>query len=338
MTGFYVVAANGCLKAHSGGPGADFTDPLPVLHGGTGLTDIDRAEMLYGLSAGNIQRIFVDTDLGEAPFKTMFNGGSVLDHGNVILADNGPRWGRGLPGGSFIDRPGAWLNESGKPVWSIVLPGSVTSDVSISIGTIVGAGTAQSTVNDTRSTWRRADTQVTTNIRAGHSYSPAGNAASHRLRLQIRIRIGAITGLRFSFLINGGSATSDIGNSDDFSAAGGIVGIRYSTAAGDTGFRGFTANNVANSQIVGATIAPIAANTEYVLEIVVDGYRTTFIVSDASLVIQGSTSLATPGAILAIVGANAQAQAIVSSVDGASKQLDTSAVYGVFRFRGSAGA
>lgn len=291
---FSVIDTNGNIKAGSGGTGANLADPLPVVHGGTGLTFVGQSEMLYALHNNDIERIFVDTDLGTTPFKVMYNGGSVLQ-GGTILNDFGPRWGNIQGGGigagiGFIPRPGSFISKSPRVFWGNPLIG--TSGFASSGLTLSSAGT-QTIVTDSTTVWSRNTTGAadTTNV-AGATFPLAQPSwLQHNPNVAVQIRTPSnITNIRLLFVL---SNRVPSGNTDDLAGVSGDkgIGIRYSTVAGDTGWTAFTLDGTVTA--VGPTIASISASTVYLLQMqsgaATVGEDTTFSVGATSV------TMPTPG-------------------------------------------
>jgi hypothetical protein len=270
-----VLDANGCLKAKPGGAGASLPDPLTVVHGGTGLTQIDKSEMLYALTTDTMARIYVDTDLGTTPWKVMFNGGSVLADGTIV-ADNGPRWGKmygsglSLSSTGVIERPAAYLTGRPYPMWSIYHLGTAAASFT-SVGWTTTSNGTQSTVTDTRTVWARHTTGAadTTNV-AGFTTAGSQFRLNHLPAVSAVFRTGtSIANIRFYFVITSASPT---GATDDFSTSFGC-GMRYSTVAADPGFVTWTSDGT--NQFIGTSaIAAIASSTEYFISVNVNSTLT----------------------------------------------------------------
>lgn len=242
-------------------------DPLTVIHGGTGLTQLDEAEMLYALSTNTLARLYVDTDLGTTLWKVMYNGGSVLADGTIV-ADTGPRWGK-LAGGldlsnsGLVDRPAAYLNGRPYPMWSQYYLGTGAASFT-NVGWTSTSNGTQTAVTDASSTWGRHTTGAADVVNvAGFATAGSQWRFNHLPTVYARMRTGAsIADVRIYFIITTASPT---GNTDDFSTSFG-VGARYSTVAGDPGWVTWAADGT--SQFIGTSaIAPIAASTEYFLSI-----------------------------------------------------------------------
>lgn len=142
----------------------------------------------------------------------------------------------------------------------------------------IAAGT-EALFNDNEGTWVRASLPAT----GGSGRTWTTTAGICRLDydpfVEWYIRTGTITNIRIWLTINN---TGNITNADDYSLRKGI-GIRYSTVAGDSGWMPWHSDGAA--QTIGAQIAPIAANTRYVLQMGVNpdngnGYLTIYTGSD----------------------------------------------------------
>lgn len=110
------------------------------------------------------------------------------------------------------------------------------------------------------------------------------------------------------------SSNSLPNNSDTLN--GDSVAFRYSTGASDPGWVGVTTHSTA--QLVTGNVANIVANTQYVLEIDLDGTTAKFSVNGGAQVSGGNYPLATNEFVM--LG--------FSSTDGASKSLLCSRIYG----------
>jgi len=315
---FTVTDANGAIKAAIGGA---LTDPLTVPHGGImDVNQILQSEMIYGLTTNHYARLLVDNDLGATPWKTMFNGGSVLSDG-TILADNGPRWGKlfgsGLDSGGspFIGRVSSFKSKRPRVWWSISRIGVGSGFANVGWTTSIGG--TQSKVTDSTSTWDRFTTGAADNINVAGFNSPTAQPdwPAHLPNLTALIRTGSdITDTR---LFIGFTSANLSGNTDDQSLKR-VVGVRYSTAAGDSSWTPITCDGN-GVQLLGSAIGSIAASTVYTITVNVGPFI-------ASIYVNGVLGSVPVQPLIIGQGIGSQV-GVKSVVTIATKFLDISAVY-----------
>jgi len=286
--------------------------------------------MLIAPATNVLAALAIDNDEGRTPYKVMANTGPLPGLGAL---DFSPRWlGLGAASGIGLDRPGALLGNKGRHAYAFPAAGSTTL-VGVG-GWSFGLVASVAALTDAAGNWLRADTLATTNANAGvrHTNTNGGFRSAHRPFFQVRVRFGpVITATRFVFAFF--TSYSDIGNSDDFGAlTGGIVGLRYSTVAGDTGFTPFSGDATAGSQIVGAAIGTVVASATYLLSIFIDDLTTTVLVDDGTTTVHAQ--IGTPDAIASNTSLSMGSfMAVTKSTDGASKLLDFGGVYSYAKFR-----
>lgn len=130
-----------------------------------------------------------------------------------------------------------------------------------------GGLSAGSVFLDLRGVWARCKTSASNGNSCGYSQTGTFVRADHNVRVRYYMRTGdLVSNMRFFSGCSGGGvgnfANADVQSNISF-------GIRFSTAAGDTGFRVFSSNGT--TMTLSAPFLAPSPNTEYLVDIQVSG-------------------------------------------------------------------
>lgn len=298
MKGFSVIDSSGNLKLTSFGSGASLPDPVTVVHGGTGLTNVAQGDILYASAAGVLSRLAKDT-----------GGTRVLSN---LGTSNNPTWTDPVSGLSFLPVP-----TTRKVAWSEFITGAgVTPRANIWTSAVA----ATTSVTDATAHWGRYTTAAgaagsAANYRSGEDW----NWIDHGPTVVAYVRTGAsIAGVRIWVVISNVGAGS-ITNADNQAALKG-VGFRFSSASDSGMWVPWTADGT--TQTIGTAVAAIAASTTYVLRFAVaaGGGSATFSVNG------GTTQSVTIGS--GALGTAMRINVQITTTDTSAKSLDLSSLYG----------
>lgn len=296
-SGFRVLDSNGNVKTVSLGAGGSLTDPVTVVHGGTGQTSYAKGDLLYASADG----VYSKLPISSSAAKVLTNTGAT-DYLTPAWSDFStemcviPR---------LLTRKAAWFAKT--PFTS----GSFTP-VAWSI-----AATGNTTLTDTYMDWLRLKTTNVADNQSGVNTNQDWAWLDHLPKAMCHFRTGPdISGIRIYFFIS--DAATFPASSDSLTARKG-VGIRYSTVASDTGWMPWTSDGT--TQTIGTKIANIAASTQYSLEVEV-----TSTTSARMRVNDSAYQTVTIGS--GALGTACRVQVVVTTTAASIKILDFGSMYG----------
>lgn len=189
----------------------------------------------------------------------------------------------------------------GYPSYGASLPGNTTPTTIFGGSHSWTGGGTTTNINDARGSWLRLSSTA-----VGNANSAANSAFSFRadqnpiLKAHFRIPVG-ITVLNQRWWLGFKQPASPIfPNSDSIVGGGVALGVRFSTVAGDGGFRLFTSDNVTQNMGDTLTKTPLTSGYEYDFALTTIGGGAAFTVTITSYVSATGVQVATDTRTLAI--------------------------------------